>query len=299
MSSTLRSATNGLLPFDDSRVVPRVTSRTAGSVSVTRELLDLLTRHRELTLEMARREIADRYARQLLGPTWAIVHPVLLIAIYVFLFAVVFRMRLGGTADMPRDYTSYLLAGLIPWLGIQDALIKSTTALSANANLVKQVVFPIEVLPIKTVLASMLTVGISLSVLVIYGLVKYHGIPWTYVLLPALLVLQLVLSSGLSYLLSAVGAYVRDTKDVVQVALVVTQYLLPIFYLPTLVPPQFRPILYLNPFSYLVWCYQDALYFGRMEHAFAWGVAPVIAVGSFYVGYRLFHTVKSTFGNVL
>jgi len=264
-----------------------------------REWVGLLLRHRELTWEMTRREVTDRYTRQLFGPAWAVLHPILLIGIYLFLFGLVFQVRLGGTRETPLDYTSYLLAGLIPWLAVQEVLVKSGTALSSNANLVKQVVFPIELLPVKTVLASMLTFGISLAILVLYVLAKYHALHWTYALLPLLIAGQVVWTLGLAYLLSAVGAFVRDTKDVVQVLSIVIAYLMPIFYLPSFVPPQFRPILYVNPFSYLIWCYQDALYFGRFEHPWAWVATPLLALGTFALGYRFFGKMKLMFGSVL
>jgi lipopolysaccharide transport system permease protein len=264
-----------------------------------REWMGLLSRNRELTWEMTRREVTDRYARQFFGPAWAVIHPLLLIGIYVFLFGFVFQVRIGGTRETPLDYTSYLLAGLIPWLCVQEVLVKSTTALSSNANLVKQVVFPIEVLPVKTVLASLLTFAVSLGILVLYVLGKYHSLHLTYVLLPPLAACQLLWMLGLAYLLSAVGAFVRDTKDVVQVLSIVVQYLMPIFYLPSLVPAQFRLILYVNPFSYLIWCYQDALYFGRFEHPWAWLATPLLALASLALGYRLFRQMKAMFGGAL
>ena len=118
------------------------------------EVISLLTRHRDLTLEMAKRELSDRYAGQVFGMVWAIGHPVFMVCLYVFIFAFVFKQKVGGTVEMPLDYTAYLLSGLVAWMSFQESLIKSCTAITGNAALVKQVVFPLEILPVKVVLAS-------------------------------------------------------------------------------------------------------------------------------------------------
>jgi lipopolysaccharide transport system permease protein len=85
----------------------------------------------------------------------------------------------------------------------------------------------------------------------------------------------------------------------VQILNVIGIYLMPIVYLPSMVPGIFQPLLYLNPFSYMVWCYQDAVYFGRFEHPWAWLVFPMLCLGTFVLGYRLFRRLKLMLGNVL
>jgi lipopolysaccharide transport system permease protein len=263
------------------------------------ELIRLLIRHRQLTWEMTRREISDRYAGQVLGTLWSLVHPLLLMGIYVFIFSVVFKMRIGGTRDLPLDYTTYVLAGLIPWMSFQESMSKGTMVIIANGNLVKQVVFPIEILPVTGVIAAFLSQIVSTTVLTIYVLFRHGALPWTFALLPVLFVFQILAMIGVSFLLASVGVYFRDLKDFVQVFCVMGMYLIPAFYLPTMVPAVFRPILYLNPFSYVIWCYQDVCYFGRFEHPWAWAVLVSLSLGVFYVGYRVFRKLKVAFGNIL
>ncbi|MBZ5497074.1 MAG: ABC transporter permease [Acidobacteriia bacterium] len=263
------------------------------------ELTVLLTRHRRLTLELARREIGERYSGQLFGTFWAIGHPLALMVIYVFVFAFVFQTRIGGTLDMPLNYTSYMLAGLIPWLTFQECMMKSGTVVVANTNLVKQVIFPIEVLPVKGVLATLWTQIIFLVLLTGYNLWNYHTLLWTYLLLPLLFILQALAMVGASYLLASVGVYFRDVKDFVQVFCSVAFFLLPILYLPASVPRAVRAVLYIDPFSYMVWCYQDILYFGRFAHPWAWVAFSGMSVFIFVLGYRIFRKLKVMFGNVL
>jgi len=268
-------------------------------VQAFREIIGLVTRHRQLTWEMTKREITDRYAGQALGAFWTIGHPLILMAVFVFIFAVVFQQKIGGTRELPLDYVTYLLCGLIPWMSFQESMNKAATVIISNAGLVKQVVFPIEILPVKGVIASFLTQIISTIVLIIYVLINHGYLPWTYILIPVLLILQVMAMIGVSYVLSSVGAYFRDLKDFIQVFCIVGMYVMPIFYLPAQVPRLFRPILYINPFSYLTWCYQDIFYFGRFEHWWAWLVFIFLSIVIFSGGYRVFRKLKIMFGNVL
>ena len=264
-----------------------------------RELISLLTRHRQLTWEMTKREVTERYAGQVLGVFWTIGHPLILMGIFVFLFAIVFKVKIGGTRELPLDYTTYLLSGLISWLAFQESMNKSAVVIVGNANLVKQVVFPIEILPVKGVIASLLTQTVSTAVLVIYVLLRHNGLPWTYALLPFLFFLQALAMIGIAYILSSIGVYFRDLKDFTIVFCIVCMYITPIFFLPNMVPSTFRPILYFNPFSYMIWCFQDVCYFGRIEHPWAWIVFIFLSLTVFYVGYRVFRKLKTMFGNVL
>lgn len=263
------------------------------------EIVSLLTRHRELTWEMAKRELTDRYSGQVFGFLWAIGHPLFMMGLYVFVFAFVFKTKVGGTIEMPLDYTAYLLSGLVAWMSFQEAMTKSCTAITSNAALVKQVVFPLEILPAKGVLASLFPQMVSLVLLIVYVLVTHGSLPVTYALLPVLIVMQIMAMIGVAYILAPIGAYFRDIKDFVQLFALAGVYLMPIFYLPTWVPQLFKPLLYLNPFSYLIWCYQDALYFGRFEHPWAWAVTGALSVMVFVLGYRVFRKLKPLIGNVL
>jgi lipopolysaccharide transport system permease protein len=234
---------------------------------------------------MAKREISERYMGQILGTFWAIGHPLFIMAIFVFIFAYVFKIKTGGNLPVQLDYTTYLLSGFIPWMCFQESMSKGVTVILANSNLVKQVVFPIEILPVKGVLASLVTMLLMMVILVVYVLVTHRYLPYTYL--------------GVCFILSSVGTFFRDLKDVVQVFSFAGLYMIPIFYLPEQVPESLRPLLYANPVSYMIWCYQDVLYYGRFEHWWAWPVFITLSVGIFYVGYRIFRKLKIMFGNVL
>jgi lipopolysaccharide transport system permease protein len=270
-----------------------------GNIELVNNVISVLYKRRYLTIEMAKQDIFGRFSGQVLGGFWAIGHPFFLMALYMFIFAGVFKQKLGGTIEMPRDFTIYLLAGLIPWLSIQESMNKGVSAIISHANLVKQVVFPIEVLPVKTVIASTFTQIIGLFILLCYSVLISHSAPWTYALLPIVLLMQIIMMIGISYALASVGTYFKDLKDVVQIFSTAGVFLVPAFFLPSQVPEVFKPLIYLNPFSHMVWVYQDVLYFGRIEHPYSWLIFFVLSISCFTLGFRLFCKLKPMFGNVL
>lgn len=266
------------------------------------QLVSLLTRHRELTWAMTRRELTDRYAGQVLGTLWAIGHPLLLMGLYVFIFGYIFPSRMNISDEMPRSFVTYILSGLIPWLTFSDSMSKGTSVIVGNVNLVKQVVFPLEVLPVKGVLASFVGQLVATGFMILYILVIDQQLPLTVLMLPCLFFFQLLAMVGISYLFSSVSVYFRDLKDVVQVFTTAGLFLAPILYLPTWVDKIWSPfavILYLNPFSHLVWCYQDILFFGRFEHPVSWFILVTLSIVIFYGGYRVFRKLKPMFGQML
>jgi lipopolysaccharide transport system permease protein len=252
-----------------------------------------------LIYEMARRELTERYSGQMLGVLWSVVHPLFMMCLYVFIFVFIFKTKIQNSLTMPLDYTAYILAGLVPWLGVQEALSKACTAITSNSNLVRQVIFPIEILPIKTVFATIFTQGISISLLFFY-IAIYQSTLWTtFMLVPILVILQIIMMIGIGFILAAIGVFFRDLKDMIQLFCLAGVYIMPVFYLPEWVPSQFKAIIYLNPFSYMIWCYQDAIYYGRFEHPIAWVIFPLISLLLFILGHRLFQKLKPMMGNSL
>jgi len=264
-----------------------------------RQLVALLSRHRDLTWEMTKRELSERYAGQVIGILWVVGHPLLLMAIYVMVFGYIFQARIGNTEAMPRDYPTFLLSGMIAWLTFQDVMNKGTGVILSNAGLVKQIVFPIEVLPVTSVITSCITQFVATAVFIVYVLASHGSLSWTYLLLPILFIIQVLAMIGVCYILASIGVYFRDLREFVGVLNAAGLFLIPAIYIPGAVPQALEMFFYVNPFSYMVWCYQDAAYYGRFEHPWAWIVFPALSLGIFYTGYRIFRKLKSTFGNVL
>jgi lipopolysaccharide transport system permease protein len=259
----------------------------------------VLAKHRRLALAMARRELTSRHHGQFTGLFWIIGHPLFQLLLFVFLFGVVFNQKIGGTYDLPRNYTVYILSGLTAWLSMMPVLTQGCHSIISNANLVKQFTFEVEILPMKDVLISMVFWSVGIVIITVYILAEYRELPLTYLLLPVVLVVHVMTAIGIAWLLSAITVFFRDLKEIMTVFATVGAYILPVVYLPAWVPTLFRPVIYINPFSYLIWIYQDVLYFGRIEHPVAWIVAPTFALLCFSGGHLLFQRVKPLFGATL
>lgn len=256
-------------------------------------------RHRALLYQQIRRDLLDQHAGQMLGGLWVILHPLFIMLVYVSVFALVFQVRIGDQLDTPLDYTSYILSGLAVWLAMVQALSKTASSVYSQASLIKQVVFPLEILPVKAALSTLAPLGVMLTVYFVYTIgIKQHFLE-TFLLIPVLFLIYVLWVVGIGLILASLSVFVRDIREFIQLFTVAGIFLLPIVYLPSSVPAIFKPILYLNPFSYLIWCFQDVLYYGRIEHPVAWIVAIGGGLLLLGLGSRIFRALKPYFGDAL
>jgi lipopolysaccharide transport system permease protein len=268
-------------------------------VTVVRDFARVVWRNLALIREMVLRDIKGGHAGHGLGSVWVFIQPIVVIATFMLIFGVVIGAKIAVTSTFPGDYTSYILVGLTPWLLMANALGRAPNAFSANANLVKQVVFPIEILPVATILACFTIYVPTFTLMLGYKSLLGGGLTWLALALPLVLAMHGLLCIGLTLLLSVTTPFLRDIREFVTMYMAVSMYFTPAIYLPDWVPALVRPVLYLNPFSYVVWVYQDVLFYGEIRHGFAWIVFGLMAIGLFLAGLVVFRRVKPVLGNVL
>lgn len=268
------------------------------TIAATRFLFGSLVKHRRMLLEMAKRDISDRYSGQVLGAVWAVVHPVMTIAVFIFMFAVVFRMKVDGGLDVPGDHTLYMVSGIVPWLVVADILGRSSSIISSQASLVKQVVFPVEILPVKMVLATLPTFLIGFAGLVIYGLMVGRAGP-SLLLYPLAAVPFYLFLLGASFAISAIGVFLRDIREIVQMYTLIGIYVAPIFYFMNWVPERLRFLVYLNPITMFIENFHDAAYYGGIRSWTVWLVALLTGAIAAWLGAMIFARLKPHFGSYL
>jgi lipopolysaccharide transport system permease protein len=253
--------------------------------------------HRRLVNELARREMTDVHAGQVIGGLWAIIHPIVYFLIFAVLFTGVFKVRIGERG--PSDYMVYLFAGLAPWLMTQDVFARATTIMFANSTIVKKVMFPPEALVAKSLLASLKIQSILIFIVLLYTIIAREHVSIIIILLPFLYIMHVILLWGFALFLSAMTPYFRDLSELVRIFLVANVYLIPIMYIPNMAPQALRFELEANPFSHLIWCYQDVFYFEAVDHPWSWAVLAAMSVAALVLGSYVFVRLRNHFGSVV
>ena len=263
-------------------------------------LRSVALRHRELVLELARREIAERYAGSALGALWAVLTPLVTMAVYVGLFAFVFPVRFGDDSS-PWTGAALILSGLVPWLAFVDVATRAPSIFVSQRALVRQVVFPIEVLPARAVASSLVTWAVG-TIVALGVAVAAVGVKPSWALLPALWALQLLAMFGAACFLATLGAWMRDLREVVSILSNIGLYIAPILLLPAtiaILPRAAHWVIAANPFSHMVWCYHDAVVAGRFDHPESWIAFPVTALAAFVGGTVVFARARANIAEVL
>jgi ABC-type polysaccharide/polyol phosphate export permease len=253
-----------------------------------------LPRYRGLIQSLVARELKARYRGSVLGFFWSFANPLLLLSIYTFVFTYIMRGRFGS---IPDHYELFLFAGLLPWTWFASSLNESSGVLISGGNLIKKVLFPAEILPIVTVLANMVHFFLGLPIVAIF-LIVYRwpvdlpGLAW----LPAVVLVQFVLTLGFALLVSSLTVHFRDLRDILSNILTLWFFSTPIIY-PWQEAPDFgKWFLNVNPFTHLAVSYQEILFFrgpfGHWRWLLALGAASVLV---FLFGYFVFDRLRDTF----
>src|SRR5256885_276397 len=168
-----------------------------------------LPRRFDLIFSLARRELTARYRGSILGFVWTLLTPVVMIAIFTFIFAGIFKAKFGAGSSQ-WDYALYLFCGLLPWNAFQEALQLSSNTIVSHANLVKRVVFPLETLPVAQTLAAVANQLFGTIALLFAALLIQRELHATALFLPLILIPQLMATLGAAWLLASIGVFVRD-----------------------------------------------------------------------------------------
>ena len=257
-----------------------------------------LIRCRGLIWSLVARELKARYRGSVLGFLWSFINPLLLLAIYSFVFTTIIPNRTEGL----QPFALFMLCGILPWTWFSASLTEASGSLIAGGNLIKKVLFPAEVLPMVSVLANMVHFFLALPIVAIVLVLYQHwpdagGLVW----LPVVVLVQLVFTTALALALAALTVHFRDIRDILANVLMLWFFSTPIIYFYD--QPEVRPykaLFNLNPFTHLVISYQEILFFpgafGHWKWLLALGVASVVV---FLASYWLFDRLRDSFVEVV
>lgn len=258
-----------------------------------------LWHNRALIRVLVVREVAGRYRGSILGILWSFFNPVFMLAVYTFVFSVVFKARWGTDGESRAEFALILFAGLLIFNLFAECVNRAPSLIIGNTNYVKKVVFPLEILPWVAFGAALFHFLVSLSVWLLFSF-WVLGLPHaTLVLFPLVLVPLAFLVMGLSWFLAALGVFLRDVSQLVGVMTTVLMFLTPIFFPVSAIPGRYRFFLYLNPLTFIVEQTRGLLIFGV---GLAWGTMVLLSVFAFFVawlGFVWFQKTRKGFADVL
>ncbi|MEM9602039.1 MAG: ABC transporter permease [Pseudomonadota bacterium] len=257
--------------------------------------------HRQLVWDLSKRAVSARYRGSLLGIAWSLITPILMLAVYTFVFSVVFQARWGsiGEAENRFDFAMLLFAGLVTHAFLAEVLNRSTRLISGNANYVKKVVFPLEILPVVEAISALFQLCLGVTVLLVLHAIVYQTAYPTVLFMPVVLLPFCVLAVGLAWLFASVTVFVRDLEQVMPLLTMVLLFLAPIFYPITAVPEGFRGWIMLNPLTFVVDQVRRVTLLGLPPDWSGLAVYSVIAVLIAWLGYRVFQSLRRGFADVV
>lgn len=263
------------------------------------EMFASLWRNRRLIKASANREVLGRYRGSFMGILWSFFNPLFMLAVYTFVFSVVFKARWNTASDSKTEFALVLFAGLIVFSLFAECINRAPSLIVSNVNYVKKVVFPLEILPWVTLGSALFHGSISLMVwLVAY--VIFFGIPHATVLyLPLIMAPFVLFIMGVSWLLASLGVYLRDVSQFIGILTTVLMFMSPIFYPATALPETYRHLLYLNPITPVVEQTRDVLFWGKAPDFPMLGIYMVVSAFIAWLGFAWFQKTRKGFADVL
>ena len=260
-----------------------------------------LWRNRQLIVQMTKREVVGRYQGSAFGLAWSFLNPVFMLVVYTFVFSEIFKSRWGGVGgdDSKTQFAIVLFVGMIVLSLFSEVLNRAPGLILSNANYVKKVVFPIEILPVIAMGAAFFHSLISLGVL-LAAFVLFNGyLYWTAVFFPLVLLPLIILTMGLAWMLASLGVFLRDVGQTIGIITTVLIFLSPVFYPVTAVPERFRPFIMANPLTFIIEQAREVLIWGRLPNWLGLGAYTLAAVAIAWAGYAWFQKTRKGFADVL
>ena len=263
-------------------------------------LIESLLRNRQLIVQMTRREVAGRYKGSVLGLAWSFLTPILMLAVYTFVFSVVFKARWGTDGDESKtQFALVLFVGMIVHGLFAEVLNRAPGLILSNVNYVKKVVFPLDVLPVIAMGAALFHASISLAVLLIAFALFNGYLHWTVIFIPVVLLPLVILTLGVAWILASLGVFLRDVGQTVGIITTVMLFLAPIFYPVTALPEEVRPLIMANPLTFIIEEARGVVILGRMPHWTGLGMYTLVATAVAWAGFAWFQKTRKGFADVL
>jgi lipopolysaccharide transport system permease protein len=254
----------------------------------------LLWKNRSLLYQTTLNDIRARFAGSILGLAWLALYPLLFLAAYSIVVIFIYGSRLPSLSR--GDSVAFIFCGLIPFLGLAEALSLGTSSVTSNVNLIKNTLFPIDLIPVKAVLVSQSSNAISIGILLLFlGLLGRFSVSW--LLLAPILILQLMFSIGITWVLASLNVFIRDLQSIISVVIMILMMVSPIGWTDEMVPRSLLPFMKLNPLYYFISSYKTVLFNGAAPRSDILIVLSLMGFAALSIGYWFFSKMKKVFSD--
>jgi len=262
-------------------------------------LMQTIWRNRYLIYQMSKREIIGRYKGSAIGLLWSFITPMMMLAVYTFVFSVVFKARWSGGTDSKTEFALVLFAGLIIFNLFAESVSRAPSLIVSNVNYVKKIIFPLEILPVIAMMSALFNLLISMVVWLLFYLI-FYGLPSAHILLLPLIILPFMLMTlGACWFLASLGVFFRDIAQFIGIAINILMYLSPIFYPVTALPEQLRQFMLLSPLSSVIEQARNVMIWHHGLDWLAWGEYFILSAAIAILGFAWFQKTRKGFADVL
>jgi lipopolysaccharide transport system permease protein len=266
-------------------------------------MLSSIWRNRALILQMSKREVVGRYKGSMMGLLWSFLNPLLMLAVYTFFFAVIFKSKWSaaptGTEESKTLFAVILFVGMIVHGLFAEVLNRAPTLIVSNINYVKKVIFPLEILPVISMVSALFHSAVSLLVLLIVFVVFNGYLNWTIVFIPLIIFPLIIFTMGMAWILTSLGVYARDVGQTIGLVMTVMMFLSPVFYPITSMPVEFRPLIMANPLTFIIEQSRVVLIWGQLPNWTGLIKYTLLASIIAWLGFAWFQKTRKGFADVL
>lgn len=261
------------------------------------EILKNLFLFRHILFQLVFREIKGKFAGSIGGLFWNFAHPLLMLAVYLFVFVYIFKLRVDPSSGAGTSAV-YIMAGLFPWMIVAEGLSRGTTSLIENANLIQKTSFPTEILTAKAVLAPLFSQGVAILLLALYEILFSASFKIIF-FLPVIIFIQFFFTLGIAFLTAAATVFFRDVVQLVQIVISFWIYVTPILYPLVMLPEWAKKVMYFNPLYPFIESYQSLFVRGEPDNLHMIIYASLWALLFFVSGAFIFNKLKDEFADWL
>lgn len=247
-----------------------------------------LYKYRELLKTNVKKEIRGKYKGSFLGILWSFINPLLTVLVYAIVFPYILRVN-------QDNYLIFLIVGIIPWIFFTYVIAQGTNCILVNANIIKKVYFPREILPISIATSGLVNFFISCLIIFIFLIFSGIGLSKYILFLPIIAIIQYMISLGIIFITSAINVYVRDLEYIVNFFVNMLFYATPIVYSISTFPEKFKSILKLNPLTSIIEAYRDILYYQQVPNLMSLFCVGVFSFAVLAFGYMIFRKLEKGF----